>query len=391
MSHEKHNHYIAVTAHAVTRSFEQKSFVIGFFALNVSHNWIHLTESLSNVIQNAFPQRASTLTTVVTDQGANFNKAAMSIMTNLDKAAVEQLGPDDWDEPLPPGAIDQLDVDVTLHLCVAHRMHNAALDVLKASAERGVSYQSLIDTVRELVVHIRGSSALVLAQEEVQVARLNRLFPNNEDAPKRQPKALQLDVATRWLSMHTMVARYVDLYDDILVLALRGRLNGAPRVLSISKMAKLRAVASTFEPLAQFVRWAEGDQYVTLSLVPVMLARCFRAGTQAPGDSQTVASLKTALNVSMRSRLGSILTTPIFVSPLRPLIRCSAISSSSQTMCATLCGRILRSGVCSGLRPSLTANQHKMMARACRCCCACICRQCKCDKERSDIDAVHRV
>lgn len=103
-----------------------------------------------------------------------------------------------------------------------------------------------------------------------------------------------------------MLRRFLLVYDDILVLAFRGHLNGAPRVLTVVEMGKLRAVAETFEPLAQFVRWAEGDQYVTLSLVPVMLARCFRAVDNVDGQSTTVTEPKNALRGRMQARLGSI-------------------------------------------------------------------------------------
>lgn len=50
--------------------------------------------------------------------------------------------------------------------------------------------------VPALVVHIRASSALVLALEEIQQDRLLREMPAPEDASKRQPLALKLDVST---------------------------------------------------------------------------------------------------------------------------------------------------------------------------------------------------
>lgn len=310
LSHDKDNHYIAVTAHAVTPDFALRAFLLGFFALNKSHNWIHLTESLTNVIQTAFPSDAATLTTIVTDQGANFNKAAMSVMTNLDVAQIDGLGPDDWDEPLPSRLA--VDIDVTLHhLCVDHRMQNAALDVAKIPAPANrPSPLALIDKARVLVVHIRGSQALTTTLESIQTARLLRTYPLPEDAKRRHPLSLQLDVVTRWLSLHEMLRRFLELYDDILVLALRGLLNGGPPMVTLDEKDELTHVAKAFEPLADFVRWAEGDQYVTSSLVPVMLARCLDALQPAANDSSRVQQLKSALKTSINARLGQILTEP---------------------------------------------------------------------------------
>lgn len=65
------------------------------------------------------------------------------------------------------------------------------------------------------------------------------------------------------------------------------------------------------QPAAEFVRWAEGEDYISTSLVPVMLARCIDKLTIViQTDSRAVRGMKTALLDSILSRLGSILQVP---------------------------------------------------------------------------------
>jgi hypothetical protein len=72
-------------------------------------------------------------------------------------------------------------------------------------------------------------------------------------ARKATPKVLQLDVPTRWLSAHEMLRVFLDLYDDLLGLALAGHLDDFTGAIpTLAEVRILRGLAkvrlSLFRP-----------------------------------------------------------------------------------------------------------------------------------------------
>lgn len=141
--------------------------------------------------------------------------------------------------------------------------------------------------------------------EQIQQARLGA------GADKAKPKRLQLDVPTRWLSCHEMLAVFVELYHDVLALCLSGKLDAYDGDIPSHKDVKaIRALVAAMQPVAQLVRDCEGeDNYVSIALVPVLLARCLAA--LVPGDEpKKVRTFKTKLAACLEDRLGHLLRRP---------------------------------------------------------------------------------
>jgi hypothetical protein len=299
LKYDKNTRYVAVTLHAVLPDFSQpKAHMLALIPVHEHHTWDNLTRAISSRLEARLPARAMLVTTV-TDQGANFVKMAASLHMNLDYSAIVGLGVDSWDEPLPNAALNDLDKTAT-HVCVAHRMNNAALDLYKVR-----DFTNTVNEVRDLVTYIRGSSTIYTQFMAFQTARLSvHAVP-----AQRQPKMLVLDVKTRWLYTHEMLARFIECTEDILRLGLGGYLDGFDGVvMTIEKLAKIRVVVSVLEPAADFVRRVEGDAGLPLARVPVLLAKVLQTITPDPvRDSRDILSIKRAFTAAVMDRLGSLI------------------------------------------------------------------------------------
>lgn len=296
--------YVALTMHAITPDFKQRRAVLGLITLNKSHNWRHLTAAVTNRIENRLPANA-VLVATTTDHGSNFKKMAAALHTNLDQAAIEGLGPDSFDEP-PANAADNGLLDITAAFdCAAHAMHNAALDLYKDAG-----FTDTLDKVRAMVTYVRASPALCDAFESAQLDRLRRQHPG--DAAKHHPRKLVLDVKTRWLYMHEMLEAFVSCIDDLLTMALAGHFDKFDgHFITLSEIAVIRDMTRVLAPAAKFVNDVEGEKYVTIALIPVLLKQCFDAmRIDMINDSSEVQHLKRNFNKRMDERLGYILKKP---------------------------------------------------------------------------------
>lgn len=135
-------------------------------------------------------------------------KLAAALHTNLDVAMIDDIGPNDWNEPA------DVESDSTIAFnCLAHNAQLAASDVLDSDGNAPDSYKSLVVRVRAIVTLFNKSALKATALSDAQKAR------------NRKVLAVVRDVKTRWLSLHAMLERFVEIYHDILYLTMTGQLN----------------------------------------------------------------------------------------------------------------------------------------------------------------------
>lgn len=293
--------FVAVTVHFIPLpSYGLKSHVLAVIPLNESHTWQAMTRAIALRIANALPNDA-VLVSTVTDNGSNFVKLARSLHSNLEIAAVDD-DIDSWDEPAAPREGGEADPTATWR-CVAHR---AQLAVDDAIGEIGEPLRGAIDAARRVVRFVRASSSRRANLVKVQMAA------------NRAVLVPQLDVPTRWSSMWMMLSSFVKLDDDFSAMALAGMLerddeDDAEAVVlpTRQQVRQVTHIVAALEPLADFVRLAEGEYYCTLAVVPVLLRRCFNIiGANPPMTSSELRSFKRILLAKVTTRLGYILETP---------------------------------------------------------------------------------
>jgi hypothetical protein len=139
-----------------------------------------------------------------------------------------------------------------------------------------------------------------------------------QSAAHRPQLAVVRDVATRWLSLHAMLDRFVAIYPDILFLTLQGKLN--PRngdeerdiddFITPSELQTIRRFVDVLRPIADFVNDIEGEKYATLAAVPVLLLRCLRSLNDLNSDDNATKTLKRRLRTALNNRLGYIVAKP---------------------------------------------------------------------------------
>ena len=239
--------YIAVTVHFVNSNWELISECVAVIPLTVSHTWEALTRAIATRI-NALAPDDSVLVATVTDSAANMIKLALSLHTNLSVEELNSLvgpnvSPTDFDarcqlnEPLNRDSEELF----ASWLCIAHMMQHVALD---AAEDGNTDADNLIESCRDMVRYIRGSSDRRKKLKVVQTTRIAaqqpaqqppaqqpvvKLFPRHPRDSKHErerqrqdqlrPVQLILDVPTRWLTVQKLLDRFSLLYKDLLVCA----------------------------------------------------------------------------------------------------------------------------------------------------------------------------
>lgn len=306
LTHKKSTRFVSLTVHFIDRQWVLHNFVLALISLPGDHPWNALAHAVAIRLDNLMPQ-GSTLVSTVTDQGANYQKAAFALHSNSDTISVSGLGPDDWEEPPPRAAEEETATDPTVaHQCTAHRASNAALDAMKDPSARHMI--SIIDRAREMIVHVRESPTLRDKFLRYQRERLTLSFPT--DKQKQEPRILTLDVKTRWLSMHDMLQRFVECSSDIQLLILEGEFDHfRSGVISAAEFLLLKDCCITLAPVAEFVRQIEGEAYVTIAHVPVMVAALLKKVKPADFASELpLFGFQQALYRALHIRLGWMLT-----------------------------------------------------------------------------------
>lgn len=88
-----------VTYHAIhPETFELMAFPRDVLHLPTSHTWFNLAAAIAGAICKRMDKDAQ-LTCFVSDNGSNYVKAAVKIMSDLNTAAIGDIGPDDWEQP----------------------------------------------------------------------------------------------------------------------------------------------------------------------------------------------------------------------------------------------------------------------------------------------------
>lgn len=231
---------------------------------------------------------------------ANFVKLAAALHSNLTVAAIDDIGPNDWFEP----ATD--DCTATFN-CVAHTVQLATMKDVFDADDDDDDIKSLVARVRKLCTAFNTSphKAALLASAQA--------------AANRAQLAVVRDVPTRWLSLHAMLDRFVTIYPDVLFLTLQGKLNptrggeeerDVNDFITPSELQMIRRFVEVLRPIAEFVNDIEGEKYVTLAAVPVLLLRCLRTLDDNAADDNSTKALKRRLRASLTKRLGYIVNEP---------------------------------------------------------------------------------
>ena len=128
-----------------------------------------------------------------------------------------------------------------------------------------------------------------------------------------KPWMLIQEVKTRWMTIHSMVLRFVILYEDICIFAIGGGFNAFEdydELVTSEEWRILQALSDALHPLADFVRIAEGERYVTTSWIPPMYCHVLNCLEPSPVDDCRVARFKQELAESLKRRLGYLVERP---------------------------------------------------------------------------------
>lgn len=319
-TNEQGEQFVGVNASFVDHSFQMRSFLLDMVALPERHTWCHIAHKVAVVLETNMPPEAL-LTTTVTDNASVMLKAALALHTNLDEMAIDNMGDvSQWLEPNGRHPNDDDDADgedddddaddddgridpTALWACIDHKAQLAALDVLGVDGNAPAAIRSLYTRLRALVRHIRQSPKLTHLLREY-CTELNVAFV----------KPI-LDVKTRWLSMWMMGETAHKLHRPILRMAAQGafddeRQYGDLNILLPCEWAQVDVYTKLLEPVADFVRVCEGEQYITMAAAPVLFLRARQAMHDAAGEDQQLKNLKMRLRNAWDRRLGFLVARP---------------------------------------------------------------------------------
>lgn len=280
--------FVGVTYHYVSSSLTCESETFCIFELAASHSWHVLTTALALRLEEHFSSDA-TLVTTVTDNGSNFLKLAKSLYTNLDVAAIEHIGADSWDEP---GEVDDPLATYSWR-CVAHTLDLVVKNVFRTHAEPA------LQKIRDIVLLIRQSANKRTILKKVQQSdNVETLIP-------------LLDVKTRWSSTYHMLSRFITLWSSITKFILSGALDGDDiDIPTVHDIEVATAFVTLLKPAAEFVKYLEGQKYVTLALVPFELIEVRNFWQEFSSSDHLVRTLRDALLQEMESYFQHIWTEP---------------------------------------------------------------------------------
>ena len=222
-----------------------------------------------------------------------------ALLRDLDEAAADGLGPDDWDVPIEyfPGELE--DYEKCGWRCVAHTAQLCVMDVLDTT--RGIAPErdlSMILNVRTISNAVRNSPNLRNMLRQIQSFHgKKRLIP-------------LVDMPTRWSTLYYMLVRFDEIYSDLLDMCVLGAFDDRDITFpNHQQMQRLRAINKALGPTEKFIRLLEGEKYVTISAVPSRLNACKTRLNQMI-QSEDIADVAVMLLERLNHRLGFILTQP---------------------------------------------------------------------------------
>ena len=284
--------YVAITYHAihpVTMTFLSITHDVLF--LPTSHTWVAVTNRLRESIQFHFP-RDAIMATVTTDNGANFIKMSVALLSTIGIDEIDELLLDSWDEQVTPPQ----DWEDYGWRCVAHTMHLAIMDVIKEDGTADYEFRNLVKNVHQISSTIRKSSNLRNDLVAMQLVLNSKTLLSMIDEP------------TRWSTIYYMLGHYDEISQEVQLLAALGKFDEYDfNVPTPHAMMLLRSGVKILSPLEKFIRLLEGEKYVTISLIPKLLFEALQAlELSFPHD------LAKKLYVSISNRMGWILSRPNF-------------------------------------------------------------------------------
>ncbi|XP_053200377.1 E3 SUMO-protein ligase ZBED1-like [Panonychus citri] len=242
------------------------------------------SERIESFIKNTcqeFDLNLESLAAITTDGAANYSKAAKS------------CGPH-------------------IH-CVAHKINLVVEDALEAS----IDLVNLIDKVRTLVTAFKQSS--VLMSDLTTTREENNL----------QPLKLIQDIVTRWNSTYHMIARYLELHQDISIVLLKHSRRGID--ISDDDVNSLRQISKVLKPFNDVTEDISGELYVTISrIIPLLASVKVKLARMKP-DISLVKALVERLSKNLQTRFGCIEKIRLFTfsTLLDPRFKKLAFSSPS--------------------------------------------------------------
>jgi hypothetical protein len=94
--------YIAITYHAIhPEEFRFISITRDILHVPLSHTWDVVCHTIRKQIQSHFPHDA-TLACVTTDNGSNFVKMSIALLSTLGVEELNRIGVNSWDEQVTP-------------------------------------------------------------------------------------------------------------------------------------------------------------------------------------------------------------------------------------------------------------------------------------------------
>lgn len=248
------DNYGALTLHFIDDDFKLRAFILSFEKHVGGCSGEELQQQLYDAL-SSFPLPFNNLSAIVTDSAANMNRYGESIMR--DHPALHH------------------------HYCVDHVLHLTALKCFSTD-----SFLDSLKALKSLVTFINSSpqsnDKLFEAQKRVN--------------PSRKPLKLLTDVKTRWWSTHVMIERAVRLRPALETMFRLERLSrqqsgkATPSKLEQLELTdchfrSLQFLDQVLSPFREAQRALEGDKYVNLSLVVLILKKLYQALTAMLADS----------------------------------------------------------------------------------------------------------
>ena len=137
--------------------------------------------------------------------------------------------------------------------CLAH-----LINLVTNYVFRGIGIETTMKKCRETVGLFNQSNQL----NEVLISAQNSLWKD------RAPLQLIQDVVTRWWSTHSMLARLLKLKSPIQFMVAGNRMEA---ILTEGDWATIEMVDSFLSPFAKIQKFLEGEKYVTISFVPLLV------------------------------------------------------------------------------------------------------------------------
>jgi hypothetical protein len=242
--------YSCLTAHWIGEEYVMRHAVLGFYL----HEGRTRGEDIANLFVQDFERYnfdLSYVVAIVTDTTGNMNTFGQHLRSL--------------------GVIHLYCVDHNLHLCAKLAFDD---NNIPGSAQ-------VMKTARSLCEYFDKSSQASDKLKAQQVAM----------DPDKCPLKLIQDVITRWWSTHRMIERLLLLHPFIKSLHDLNQIQGATP-LTNDQLVILKDIKEMLDPMAKSQRKIEGENYVTVSLVPFSLYFIQRSIKDKMNDNESTPSSK---------------------------------------------------------------------------------------------------